>query len=44
MMFGVLKKKIAFMNNLVLKKDIEEVVKCFIISMYLNTDILLQYC
>lgn len=25
------------------KKDIEEVVKCFIISMYLNTIILLQY-
>lgn len=27
-----------------LKKDIEEVVKCFIISMYLNTITLLQYC
>lgn len=43
-MFGILKKKVAFENNLVLKKDIEEVVKCFIISMYLNTITLLQYC
>ena len=37
-------KDVAFKNNLVLKKDIEEVVKCLIISMYLNTIILLQYC
>lgn len=36
-----------FENNLVLKekkKDNEEVVQCFIISMYLNTIMLLQYC
>lgn len=43
MMFGF-SKEVAFKNNLVLKKDIEEVVKCFIIFMYLNTIILLQYC
>jgi len=35
-------KKVAFKNKPVLKKDIEKVVKCFIISMY--TIILSQYC
>lgn len=33
------KKKVAFKNKL--KKDIEKVVQCFIISMYLTT---LSYC
>lgn len=31
-MFGFLKKMFAFEDNLVLKKDIEEVVKCLFIS------------
>lgn len=46
-MFGF-QKEDDFENNLVLKekkkKDNEEVVQCFIISMYLNTIMLLQYC
>ena len=44
MMFGFWKNKLLLITTLCLKKDIEEVVKCFIISMYLNTIILLQYC
>lgn len=41
------KKKMILRTTLCLKrkkKDNEEVVQCFIISMYLNTIMLLQYC